>query len=218
MVCLDTMQNNKIDIYQHLDPQKKIHDEKKKISYWLEKLHTQEDTDKKDSKAIRETDHAKDDVNKTPETKGIEQYAKEQTMRVANDRQMVDELVRKSNRSIITVSSTFPWNLFPNTIDVEESRVTFIFRQFMTSQSHSVDIKDISNVFIESGFIFATLQVVSRTFVQNDIKINYLNKKQAAKVKRVIEGLRTFSNSNIDTSNYEVNDLVNKLYELNITR
>lgn len=218
MVCLDTMQNNKIDIYQHLDPQKKIHDEKKKISYWLEKLHTQEDTDKKDSKAIRETDHAKDDVNKTPETKGIEQYAKEQTMRVANDRQMVDELVRKSNRSIITISSTFPWNLFPNTIDVEESRVTFIFRQFMTSQSHSVDIKDISNVFIESGFIFATLQVVSRTFVQNDIKINYLNKKQAAKVKRVIEGLRTFSNSNIDTSNYEVNDLVNKLYELNITR
>ena len=108
----------------------------------------------------------------------------------------------------------FPWTFFPNTIDVEEGRVTFILRQFMSSRTHSVDIKDISNVFIESSFLFSTLQVVSRTFVQNDIKINYLNKEKAKEVKMIIEGLRTFENNNIDTSNYEVEELVDKLGQL----
>jgi hypothetical protein len=157
-------------------------------------------------------------TKKSPETQGMEEYAKAQTIRIANEKHKVDDLVRKSNRSVITISSTFPWNIFPNTIDVEEGRVTFIFRQFLTSQTHSVDIKDISNVFIESGFFFATLQVVSRTFVQNDIKINYLDKYQAIKVKSVIEALRTFNHNNIDTSNYEVKELVEKLSELHVAR
>ncbi len=130
------------------------------------------------------------------------------------DRKMMNDLVKKSNRCIISVSSLFPWNIFPNTIEVEEGRVTFITRQFMASQSHSVDIKDISNVFIESSLFFATLQIVSRTFVQNDIKMNYLHKGKAERVKMIIEGLRIFLNNDIDTSNYEISELVSKLGEL----
>lgn len=210
--------SNQINVYQKSRSNKSVI-EKKQISYWLEKLHNQGNTtDNQLKSSIAGFEHLLHDDERSPETKGKEQHAKNQSVRIEKDRQRVDELVRKSNRSIITISSTFPWNLFPDTIDVEESRVTFIFRQFLTHQSHSVDIKDISNVFIESGFIFATLQVVSRTFVQNDIKISYLNKTQALKVKGVIEGLRTFENNKIDTSNYEVRDLVEKLSELHIAR
>ena len=154
-------------------------------------------------------------MEKSPEIKGREQYVKDLTLKVENDKNKLDELLRKSNRSIISISSIFPWNFFPNTIDVEESRVTFIFRQLFASQSHSVDIKDISNVFIESGFFFATLQVVSKTFIQNDIKIEYLRKHEAAQTREIIEGLRTFAYHNIDTSNYETDELLCKLQELN---
>jgi hypothetical protein len=157
-------------------------------------------------------------AEKSPEAKGLEQHATDRTIKTENDRNKLNELIRKSNRSIISISSVFPWNFFPNTIDVEESRVTFIFRQFFTSQSHSVDIKDISNVFIESGFFFATLQVVSRTFIQNDIKIEYLKKKDAYRAKNIIEGLRTFVQNDINSSNYEIGDLVNKLKELNFPK
>ncbi len=108
----------------------------------------------------------------------------------------------------------FPWNLFPDTINVEESRVTFIFRQFLATQSHSLDIKDISNVFIESSLFFATLQIVSRTYVQNDIKIGNLNRKKAIKTRMIIEGLRTLAFHNIDTSSYPVSDLVSKIEEM----
>lgn len=155
---------------------------------------------------------------KSLEDEGKDEHAKHQATKKEEDRQMVDDLVRKSNRTIISISSLFPWNFFRNTIIVEESRVIFIFRQFMSSQSHGVNIKDISNVFIESSLFLATLQVVSRTYIQNDIKINNLNKKKANKVRRIIEGLRTFADNNIDTSNYEIADLINKLEELHVTR
>jgi hypothetical protein len=155
---------------------------------------------------------------KSPKAKGLEQHAKDMIIKVENDKNKLDELIRKSNRSIISISSVFPWDFFPNTIDVEESRVTFIFRQLFASQSHSVDIKDISNVFIESGFFFATLQIVSRTFIQNDIKIEFLKKGEAHRTKDIIEGLRTFVQNDINSSNYEIGDLVNKLNELNIPK
>jgi uncharacterized membrane protein YheB (UPF0754 family) len=146
-----------------------------------------------------------------------EEGKKEQTINEATkkeeDKQAVSDLIKKSNRCIISASTHFPWTLFPNTIEVEEDRVTFIFRQFLASQSHSVDILDISNVFIESSPFFATLQIVSRTFVENNITIGHLDPKKAARVQMIIEGLRTFAEHNIDTSNYEVKELIAKIEE-----
>ncbi len=148
----------------------------------------------------------------------LEQEGKnEQAVTVAakkeEDKQIMNELVKKSNRCIIRISSVFPWTMFPNTINVEESRVTFIFRQFLASQSHSVDIKDISNVLIQTSPFFATIQVVSRTFVENNITIGHLDAKKARRVHMVIEGLRTFAENNIDTSNFEVDELITKIEE-----
>lgn len=155
-----------------------------------------------------------DKGDKSLEKEGKDENIKNEAVKKEEDKKKVIELVKKSNRCIISVSSIFPWNIFPSTIEVEESRVTFISRQFMSSQSHSVDIKDISNVFIESSLLFATLQVVSRTYIKNHIKINYLNKAKATKIKMIIEGLRTFASNDIDTSNYEVAELISKLSEL----
>jgi len=144
---------------------------------------------------------------------GKNEQTKNEATKKEEDKQTVSDLIKKSNRCIISISSLFPWDFFPNTIDVEESRVTFIFRQFLASQSHSVDIKDISNVFIQSSLFFAKLQIVSRTYVQNDITIGHLNSKKAQRVQMVIEGLRTFVENKIDTSNYEIKELIAKIEE-----
>lgn len=168
--------------------------------------------------ASNDTDISTQQLDKSLEMAARDENSKNQAEKKEMDRQKVNDLVKKSNRCIISVSSAFPWNIFPNTIEVEESRVTFITRQLLSSQSHSVEIKDISNVFIESSFFFATLQVVSRTYIQNNIKINYLQKEKAKTVKMVIEGLRTFVSNDIDTSNYEVEELISKLRELHVNR
>lgn len=168
--------------------------EGEKVSYWLAKLHQQGE-------------------EKTHEEMEKDDYAEHQATKKEEDSQTVSDLIAKSNRSIISITSLFPLDLFPSTINVEENRVTFIFRQFLASQSHSIEIKDISNVFIESSLCFATIQVVSRTYVQNDIKIGNLYKKKAIKVQRIIEGLRTFREYNINTSDYGVDELIAKIEE-----
>lgn len=149
---------------------------------------------------------------------GKNEQMKNEAIKIEEDRQVVNDLIKKSNRCIISISSLFPWDLFPNTIEVEESRVTFIFRQFLTSQSHSIDIKDISSVLIESSPFFATLQLVSRTYIENEITIGHLEVIKAKRVQMIIEGLRTFAEHNIDTSNYGVDELVAKIKEFHTNK
>lgn len=150
-------------------------------------------------------------TDKVLQDEGKNEQTVQKAVKKEEDKQTVSDLIKKSNRCIIRISSLFPWTLFPNTIVVEESRVTFIFRQFFASQSHSVDIKDISNVFIETSPFFAALQIVSRTFVQNDITIGHLDAKKAQRVYMIIEGLRTFVEHNIDTSIYSITELIIKI-------
>lgn len=149
---------------------------------------------------------------------GKNEQTKNKATKKAEDQQTIRDLIKKSNRRIIRISSLFPWDFFPNSIEVEESRITFTFRQFLSFQSHSVDIQDISNVFIQKSLFFATLQVVSRTFVENDITIEHLNITDAQKVQTVIEGLRTFLEHDIDTSNYEVDELIAKIEEFHTNK
>lgn len=197
--------------------------EKKKLSYWLEKLHIQrEEAKKENAKQIKQEennmilnkeDGDKVDIDTGLTQSGINEHTKNIATKEEDDIQTVNDLVKKSNRRIISISSQFPWDFFPNTIEVEESRVTFKFSQLFSFQSHSVSMKDISNVFIESSMFFASLQVVSRTYIQNDIKIGNLDKTKAKKVQSIIEGLRTFAEHNINTSDYEIDELIAKIGE-----
>lgn len=157
--------------------------------------------------------HVPPQVDKSLEEKGKDVQMINQASKKEADRQTVKDLVKMSNRCIFTISTQFPWDIFPNKIDIEEDRVTFTFRQFLAWQSHSVDIKDISNVFIESSLFSSSLQVVTHTYIENEIKIGHLNRKGAEKARRIIEGLRTFAEHNINTSNYGINELIAKIEE-----
>jgi len=135
------------------------------------------------------------------------------------DRYTVEGLVRKSNRILVSISSIgFPFKLFSDTINVEEGRITIITRDFFfSSQVHSVDIKDISNIFINTAPFFAQLVIVSKTFAENEIRVEKLKKEEAVFARRIIEGLRIFENKQIDTSGYNKNELIAKLQELSTT-
>jgi hypothetical protein len=155
--------------------------------------------------------------DKILEKAGKDEQTKNRATKKEADRQTVNDLVKMSNRCIYSISTQFPWNIFPDTIDIEEDRVTFTFRQFLSLQSHSIDIKDISNVFIETSLFSAALEVVSHTYIDNEIKIIHLNRKKAEKAREIIEGLRTFVEHNINTSNYEVPELIAKIEEFHLS-
>lgn len=186
------------------------------LNNWFKK--TDKQIDEQHAPTSNRSSPENHELEKTLEQKGRDEQTKNQATQIEADRQSGERLLKSSNRCIFSISSVFPLDLFPDTINVEEGRVTFIFRQFLSSQSHSVDIKDISNIFIESSLFFATLQVVSRTFVQNDIKIGKLNKKKAIKARMIIEGLRTLVGRNLDTSSYQINELISTIEEMHASQ
>lgn len=135
------------------------------------------------------------------------------------DNRTVANLVKKSNRILLSISSHgFPFDFFPNTINIEEGRITIINRHFLSSEVHSVDIKNISNIFINTTIFFSQLVIISKTFEENEIKIRNLRPTEAVFARRIIEGLRIFENNQIDTSGYSKEDLINKLKELSTTK
>lgn len=133
--------------------------------------------------------------------------------------QAVANLVKKSNRILVSISShAFPLDLFPNTINVEEGRITIINRHLFSSEVHSIDIKDISNIFINQTIFRSQLIIISKTFEENEIKVRNLITKEAIFCRRIIEGLRIFVSKQIDTFNYTRKELLGKLEELSTTK
>ena len=151
---------------------------------------------------------------------GEQEFSESADKKKSEDRRTVADLVKKSNRILLSISShAFPFDLFPDTINVEEGRITIITRTFfLSSRVHSVDIKNVSNIFVNIAPFFAQLVIISKTFEENEIRIRNLRKDEAVFARRIIEGLRIFVNKGIDTSNYTVKELVDKLQELSTTK
>lgn len=199
------------NIFQSLPLTKSNNVESNKISYWLEKPFNHEKLEHERKKEERKGRQERQE-------EGVEEAQKNLSRHKEVDRQRLEDLVSKSNRILISISSMFPWDFFVSTINVEDTRVTIIHRQLFSSQVYSVDIKDIHNVFIDTSLIFASLTLVSRTFVQNELTIGKLKKKEAIMTRRIIEGLRMFIKGDLDTTSYKVEELLKKLQELSTTK
>ena len=175
--------------------------ETNKISYWLEKLFNQEE--EKNQKILDNKGEKKSSGDKR---------------KVENDKQTVADMVQNSNTILMSISSVFPFDFFPTTINVEATRVTIITRQLFASQVHSVDIKDISSVFIETSILFAAITLISKTYSQKELVINNLWKKEAILLRRIVEGLRMFIKKEINTTSFSKEELLSKLQELSETQ
>lgn len=136
--------------------------------------------------------------------------------RELQEKEVVTGLVRQANRVLVEIRTHhFPFDFFPDTIKVEEEKVTVTKRWFIFSaEVYSVDLANITNVLINTTPFFAQLVIVSKTFEENTISIRDLWINDAVYVRRIIEGMRTMINNKVDTSVYTKSELIAKLEEL----
>lgn len=147
--------------------------------------------------------------------KRIENEQQKANAKSRYENKVVESLVRKSNRILVSISThAFPIDLIPDIINVEEGRITIIKRQIFSSEVYSFDIRDISNIFIQRTFLFSQLIILSKTYQNNEVRIKNLRTKEAVFIRRIIEGLRIFEKNKIDTSRYSKEALISKLEEL----
>lgn len=135
------------------------------------------------------------------------------------DKVLVEQLVRKPSRLLASIRThKLLIDPFPNELHVEEGKVTIVKRKFFfTSEVYAVDIKNISNILINTAPLFAEIVIVSNTFTKNEIRIKHLWIQQAIEIRKIIEGLRILDSEGVDTSIFSKDDLISKLMELNKT-
>ena len=148
--------------------------------------------------------------------KQVESDIKKETIK--NEKTMeqkFDDLVDRSKNVLFRLQSAIPLDPFPDVIEIDVSQVHITFYNFFKSKRlHSIALKDISNVFVETTYMFGNLKIVDRNFVENEISIPYLKRDEAIKAKKIIQGLMISDREKIDLSQVHDNDLAKKLEEL----
>lgn len=98
----------------------------------------------------------------------------------------------QSNKTLLTISSVFPFDLFPDTVAVEENKVKIIFNHFSFSyRVHGVLIRDITDVLVDIHLFLATLTMVDSSNYQYpiELKVNNLQIPDALRARSIIQEL-----------------------------
>jgi len=115
--------------------------------------------------------------------------------------QKLEDLAAKSDSVLLKVSTVWPFTFFVNHIIIDPYKVNIIFREFFWSEHiHSVMVKDILDVVVDTSIFFATLTIVDQGYIENSINITYLKRDDALKARKIIQGLVIAHRQSIDLS------------------
>ncbi len=131
------------------------------------------------------------------------------------EQKKLDTLVENSNQILYKTRTVFPFHLFPKEIIVDINKVSVLDRQlFDTGRIRSITIRTISDIFIDTGFLFAKLSIIDRDFTENSMHIDYLPRDEAVKIRRIIQGLMVGYEKGIDFTKLSAEEIVDKLEEI----
>lgn len=120
-----------------------------------------------------------------------------------------------SHDVLFKASNVFPFNLFPDTICIDREKLTIINRFFFrVAKITSVPIRDILSVEADVGPFFGSIYMTSRYFFTNPTSINFLWKKDAIKMQRILQGYIIANEQSINCSDIPKEQLVVFLEDL----
>ncbi len=129
--------------------------------------------------------------------------------------QKLDDLAGKSDSVLLKVSTFWPFTFFVNDIIIDPYKVNIIFREFFWSEHiHSVMIKDILDVVVDTSIFFATITIVDQGYIENSICITYLKRKDALKARKIIQGLIIAHRQSVDLSVLKTSQIKDQAEEL----
>lgn len=151
---------------------------------------------------------------------GEKEVIKESAKEEEKSKQKLHTLLKRSELRVFSMNTVFPFDLFPDTLTVDENKVNLTFREFFASEvKNSIAIKDISTVTVESGFFLSTMKflLVHPNQEENVIKMGPFKRMEAERAKRIILGLSICIKEGVEVSKINDQDLVRKIEELGTT-
>jgi hypothetical protein len=121
----------------------------------------------------------------------------------------------RSQRLLLKVTATFPFQFFPDELIIDEMKVTYVRRTFFySSQMRTILINDISDVLLEAAPFFATLRIISNSSKYPEIKITYLSRTDGVKAKKMLDGLIISRAQALQLNKFNQQQLQNKIVDL----
>lgn len=142
------------------------------------------------------------------------------TTKKENDRnkevRQLKRLVRRSNDILASATTVFPFDLFPDTVTVDRTKVTIVNRSFFwTEQVMSIRIEDVLNVTTSVGPFFGSLTIASRVMSSEDhFTTRFFWKQDAVHLKHIIQGYVIAQHNKIKTSHLSREELIETLGQL----
>lgn len=132
-----------------------------------------------------------------------------------NNEEKINVLVEKSHRILVHTNTVFPFDFFPDSIILDENKITIVKRLFFWSQSvFTFSVKDILSVNVSSNPLFSSLSIEVTGMETNPDPVQYLWAKDATKIKALLTGLITCTKAGIETATIADEDLVSKIEEI----
>lgn len=125
-------------------------------------------------------------------------------------------LIRRSTDVLATATTVFPFDLFPDTVSIDRTKITIVKRSFFWSEHvMSIRIEDVLNVSTTVGPFFGSLTIASRVMSSEDhFSINFFWRQDAIYLKHIIQGYVIARHNKIKTSHLPKEELISTLAEL----
>lgn len=124
-------------------------------------------------------------------------------------------LGRSSQDKLLSVNAVFPFDLFPDTITIDRTKVTVIKRNFFfVEQKSSISTEDLLNVEMGLGPFFGTIKLHSRFFVDGQLEVRFLWRDQARQVERICQAIIIARQHGIDIAKIPRDELMGELYRI----
>ncbi len=127
----------------------------------------------------------------------------------------LDEVQKTSTRVLMRCSSTFPFELRPDIIEVTDQEVVIMYRKFLGPKTEfTIEIDDLMNVRYETNGIFVAITFQVEDYQNPPRKVRFLKKSDATRLKQVVMGLIHCHKQGINTSKYDKQELLTKLIDM----
>lgn len=132
--------------------------------------------------------------------------------------QEIVQKVASDSEILYETRSVFPFDLFPDHVIVDKSKVSVIRKIFFLSEViQSVPAKDILTVQMESSPFLARITIVGRMPQQAEIVINNLMVKDSTKLRKVIQGLAIAASESVQIDSLPKSQQLQTVEEIGAT-
>jgi hypothetical protein len=126
------------------------------------------------------------------------------------------EMADRSQRVLMRISSKRPFDLFPDSLIIDENKISLVHREFGLTDVHIVFIENISYVTINTSLVAATLSITDSTSERfpQILSVQWLKKEEAVKARKLIHGLMAAKKVGINFAEFNAYELVSECERL----